>query len=74
MLPRLEQAAREGRTTAMEAARLLALLGESEEALDWLERAARQRETQVVWLKVDPRLRGLRNHPRLTALAARYGL
>lgn len=72
--PVVERAAREGRTTAMEAARLWAMLGERERALEWLLRAYETRETQVVWLKADPRLRALRGDPRLDALAARLGL
>lgn len=72
--PEVDAAARAGRTSAMEAARLWAVLGEKAKAFDWLEQAQRAREAQAVWLTVDPRLRALRGEPRMTALARNLGL
>lgn len=72
--PRVDQAAREGRTSRMEAARIWAMLGEKDRALYWIEQAIEARETQAVWIKADPRLRSLRGDPRLDALAEKLGL
>ena len=72
--PLVDRMAREGRTTPMEAARLWAMLGEADRALAWLERAIAAGDVQAVWIKADPRLRSLRNDPRLSALAAKLGL
>lgn len=72
--PRVDRAAREGRTSRMEAARLWAMLGETSRALEWLERACAAGETQTVWIRADPRLRSLQDDPRLHALASKLGL
>ena len=37
-------------------------------ALDWLERAWRQRDAGMHWMQFDPLLASLRTHPRFTAL------
>lgn len=73
-LPLLEAAVRKGAEDRMDLVRLLAMLGEKEQALDWLERAVEAREAQVIWLKVDPRLRSLQGEPRLEALLKRVNL
>lgn len=39
-----------------------------------LERAIEARETQVIWLRIDPRLKSLHADPRFKTLAARLGL
>ncbi len=39
-------------------------LGEHEAALDWLERAYREHDRALVWVRVHPRLDPLRGHPR----------
>jgi serine/threonine-protein kinase len=51
-----------------------ARLGETEEALDWLERAYEEHDSALVWLKVHPRFDALRNEPRFEALLARLRL
>jgi TolB-like protein/Tfp pilus assembly protein PilF len=43
-------------------------LGDEATALDTLERAYRERDRALVWLKVHPRLDPLRGHPRFAAL------
>ena len=51
-----------------------ARLGETEEALDWLERAYEEHDSTLVWLKVHPRFDALRREPRFEALLARLRL
>jgi serine/threonine-protein kinase len=41
-----------------------AVIGDNDQALDWLERAYSERDGTLVWLKVHPRLDGLRGEPR----------
>jgi DNA-binding winged helix-turn-helix (wHTH) protein len=49
-------------------------LGETERALDWLDRALEDRSHWLVWLTLDPRLRGVRSHRRYRELVAKIGL
>jgi serine/threonine-protein kinase len=51
-----------------------AVIGENDRALDWLEKAYSQRDGTLVWLKVHPRLDGLRGEPRFRDLLARLQL
>ncbi|MCP3981797.1 MAG: protein kinase [bacterium] len=51
-----------------------AALGESESALDWLERAFDERADHLPYLKVNPRLDVLRSAPRFKTLLQRMGL
>jgi len=43
-------------------------LGDSTQALDWLERAHRERSLWMAWLKVEPAFDALRMNPRFIAL------
>ena len=52
-------------------ASIYAGLGESEEALQWLERAFDEHDSSLVWLKVHPRFDLLRGEPRFEELLAR---
>lgn len=49
-------------------------LGETGEALDWLEQAFDERDPSLVWLKVHPRFDALRRELRFEALLARLRL
>ena len=49
-------------------------LDELEETLLWLERAFEQREPKMVFLKVDPRWKNLRDNPRFVSLLKRMNL
>ena len=51
-----------------------AVTGDNERALDWLERAYSERDGTLVWLKVHPRLDGLRGESRFRDLLARMRL
>ncbi len=51
-----------------------AVIGDNEHALDWLEKAYSERDGTLVWLKVHPRLDGLRGEPRFRDLLARLRL
>lgn len=55
-------------------ASIYARLGETNAALEWLERAYDEHDSTLVWLKVHPRFDALRSEPRLTALVQKMGL
>jgi hypothetical protein len=46
-------------------------LGRTDEAFDELERAGAENSTNLFLMDVDPRLEGLRSHPRFTRLRNR---
>jgi serine/threonine-protein kinase len=48
-------------------------LGERDPALQYLERAYQERSTVLAYLRIDPRLAPLRDHPRFVALVRRIG-
>jgi adenylate cyclase len=49
-------------------------LGQKDIALDWLEKAYAERDTEMIFLMVDPPLAPLRNEPRFQALLKKVGL
>jgi len=51
-----------------------AVSGANAQALDWLERAHEQRDGTLVWIKVHPRMDGLRAEPRFRELLAKMKL
>ncbi len=57
-------------------AQALARLGmeEPDRILDWLERAYQERESELVYLKVNPLFKGFRGHPRFEKLLNRMGI
>jgi TolB-like protein/DNA-binding SARP family transcriptional activator/Tfp pilus assembly protein PilF len=67
-----------GRTTgyvpSYEIAKIHEALGDRDRAIESLEEAFRQRSHSMVFLKVDPQLRGLRSDPRFDHLVERVGL
>jgi TolB-like protein/DNA-binding SARP family transcriptional activator/cytochrome c-type biogenesis protein CcmH/NrfG len=44
-------------------------IGDTAQALDWLERAFRERNPALIYLHRDPQLSGLRAHPRVARIA-----
>ena len=56
------------------AALICAGLNDADAALTWLERAVDERSGSVRYLKIDPRLAGLRHEPRFRQLMERVGL
>ncbi len=52
---------------------LSAMIGETEEAMTWLERAYEERDPQLLLVKVDPSLDPLRSDPCFDDLLRRIG-
>ena len=59
---------------AFQIAQAHAYRGETGAALDWLDRAYRERDSGLQWTKVDPFLRALRGEPRYEALLVKLKL
>ncbi len=57
--------------TAYGKALVYAGLGDKEQAFAWLEKAFAERSHWLVWLRLDPRWKGLRGDPRFAALVER---
>ena len=57
--------------TAYEIGVVLALLGDRDEAFAWLGRAAEENAVGLTYVRVDPRVAGLRDDPRFAALLRR---
>jgi hypothetical protein len=55
-------------------ATIYAVLGDTDEAFQWLERAYVERDEDLCLLKFDPRLDSLRGDPRFDSLLQRVGL
>ena len=62
------------RPLAIDVAADYALLGERGKAFEWLDRAVREREGYLIWLKVDDRFETLRSDSRFGVLLRRIGL
>jgi TolB-like protein/Flp pilus assembly protein TadD len=73
-LERLEQRALAENIPAINVARTYAVFGETDKALEWLQRAIDDRENQVQWIKIDPRFRALQQDPRMAQLRRTLGL
>jgi serine/threonine protein kinase/Tfp pilus assembly protein PilF len=54
--------------------RIYAVLGELDEAFAWLQKARDERDSAVIWLKVDPTLDNLRADPRFSQRLQDMGL
>ena len=53
---------------AFQIAQIYAGVGDHSQALDWLERAHRERSLWMAWLKIDPLLDPIRGEPRFEML------
>ncbi len=49
---------------ALDAAEVYAVLGETDKAIEWLDRTMRKGDGRVDWLRIDPLLANVRQHPR----------
>jgi TolB-like protein/DNA-binding winged helix-turn-helix (wHTH) protein len=74
-LGRMRDALAKGeRVRALSMATTCAEIGETDEALEWLERAFAEREPMFVFFNMHPRYASLRRDPRFNDLARRAGL
>jgi TolB-like protein/Flp pilus assembly protein TadD len=69
-----ELVAKRGYAAAYQIAEVYAWRGETDRAIEWLERARAQRDGGLILLKVDPLLRNLRGDPRYKALLKKMNL
>jgi TolB-like protein/DNA-binding winged helix-turn-helix (wHTH) protein/tetratricopeptide (TPR) repeat protein len=63
-----------GQASARTLTAAYARLGQEDEAVDWIERAFREREGWLAYLNVSPHFDGLRTNPRFRDIVARIGL
>jgi hypothetical protein len=49
---------------ALDAAEVYAVLGETDRAIEWLDRSMRKGDDRVDWLRIDPLLSSVRQHRR----------
>jgi lipopolysaccharide biosynthesis regulator YciM len=49
---------------AFDAAEFYAVLGEKDKAMEWLDRSMRKGDDRVEWMRRDPLLANVREHPR----------
>ena len=71
---RLDARARAGHVTPEAFAMLALAAGDRTKALEWMERAAKERSFYVVFFAVEPAYRGLRDDPRYKGLLQRLGI
>jgi len=74
ILANLQQLHQQGIVPAASLATLYGALGESNEAFLWLEKAYRERDPQLTYLKAGRRFEPLREDPRFAQLVRRVGL
>jgi tetratricopeptide (TPR) repeat protein len=70
-LEQLQELSKQRYVTPYGVARIHAAMGESDEALHWLESAYRERAAWMVVLKIDPRFDNMRSDPRFDDLVRR---
>jgi TolB-like protein/DNA-binding winged helix-turn-helix (wHTH) protein len=73
ILRELQTRARKEQVGAYEVAFIYAALGKTNEAFEWLDKAYRQYDAGLTYLKVDPNLDPLRSDPRFERLLKRLG-
>jgi len=74
MIDRLTELSRSRYVSAESQAIVYIGMGDSERGIEWLKKAADQRSSYMVFLKVDPRLDAIRSDPRFAELLHRIGL
>jgi serine/threonine-protein kinase len=73
-LPRLEALHDRHKFWATDIAAIHTMLGETDLAFEWLERAYQDRESKLPWIKLDPRFDALRADPSFQGLLRRMNL
>jgi Flp pilus assembly protein TadD len=63
-----------GNRRALDVARTYGVIGDQQRTLEWLARAWQERDPQVVWLKIDPRFRSIRETPQYKKYLGQLGL
>jgi serine/threonine-protein kinase len=61
-------------TSAYQIAQIHAYRGEADRAFEWLQRSYQRHDSEIVWVKTDPLLRGLHGDRRFRALLAQLRL
>jgi len=74
MLVQLQEQRKKTYVPAYGIAMIHTALGDPERAFQWLEAAYRERDSWLVYLKIDPRIDALRSDPRFQELLRRVGL
>ena len=73
-LKQFQQVADKTYISPMVFADIYSLLGEKDEAFQWLEKAYRERSSKLIDLKLDPDYDNLHSDPRFAALVSKIGL
>jgi tetratricopeptide (TPR) repeat protein len=55
---------------ALDAAEVYAILGQQDRAIEWVDRSMRKGDGRVDWLRRDPLLAGVREHPRFKQIVS----
>jgi len=74
VLAQLDESSKHTYVNSFEVALIYIALGRRDEALQWLEKAYRERSDLLVYINADPRLDSIRSDPRFVDLAHRVGL
>jgi eukaryotic-like serine/threonine-protein kinase len=74
LLAELEELSRHAHVSAYALATVHAALGETHQAFAWLQRAAAERSSDLVYLLVDPKLDALRSDPRFRELTTKLNV
>jgi DNA-binding SARP family transcriptional activator/TolB-like protein len=74
LLARLAEASKQRHASAYHTAVVYAALGQTDAALDWLDRAYDEKSPWIGYLRVDPRVASLRGDPRFDRLVRRARL
>src|SRR2546428_706265 len=74
IISELQQQSKRGYVSSYQVGLVYAGLGEDERAIGWLQKAADERSTLLVYLRMDPRLATLRSDRRFQALTRQVGL
>jgi hypothetical protein len=74
LLTQLQEESKLEQISAYNVAKIYEGLGEKDQSLDWLEKAYAERDSNIIYLKVDPVFDSLRSDSRFKDLLRRLGL